>query len=96
MPGSRTYAKSNERMFRSYIESTGQSIESGLSNLISKNADVRLDDKIEYACARALGSKKKPSKGRMAEESRTLKLSLARQGNVSIPELEAHAHRQLE
>ncbi len=49
MPLTRAYVMPDEKTFQSYIENTRQLIESELSNLISRIADLRLHKTIEYA-----------------------------------------------
>lgn len=49
MPATRAHVAPNEEMFQSYVENTKQLIESELSNIVSRIADLRLHGKIEYA-----------------------------------------------
>ncbi len=49
MPVTKAHVIQDEKKFQSYVESTKQLVESELSNLISRFADLRLHGKIEYA-----------------------------------------------
>jgi geranylgeranyl pyrophosphate synthase len=49
MPATKAYVIPNEEMFQSYVENVKRLVESELSNFVSRIADLRLHEKIEYA-----------------------------------------------